>query len=178
MATLPVAVPEGSKKSLPAATAEAATSVVLASVPMAVFSAVFRLAAVAAGVAPMVKLPVGGGDALDAVNETEAVVPSGRLKVRLSWSPGLGLVAGLLVPSVTDSLLGEPDGPVTVAPVSDDDTELNFRPNGEPATSSATETVVGVGGVEVVLGPVITRRPRPVVPSACARSDITCFNPA
>src|ERR1700733_14877405 len=68
LVTAPVAVPAGSKKSLPAATAEAATSVVLASVPIAEFSAVFRLPAVAAGFAPMVKLPAGGGFALDAVN--------------------------------------------------------------------------------------------------------------
>src|ERR1700731_447651 len=66
--TLPVAVPDGSKKSLPAATAEAATSVVLASVPIAVVSAVFRLPAFNAGVEPMLKLPAGGGFALDAVN--------------------------------------------------------------------------------------------------------------
>jgi hypothetical protein len=68
LATVPVAVPDGSKKSFPAAIAEAATSVVLASVPTAVFSAVFRLAAVAVGVAPMLKLPAGGGFALYAVN--------------------------------------------------------------------------------------------------------------
>ena len=68
LATLPVAVPDGSKKSLPAATAEAATSVVLASVPIDEFSAVFKLAAVAAGFAPMVKLPVGGGFVFVAVN--------------------------------------------------------------------------------------------------------------
>ncbi len=58
-----------------------------------------------------------------------------------------------------------------VAPVSVDETALNFRPNGEPATSSATCTEVGVGEER-------TRRPRPLVPSACARSEITCFNPA
>ena len=68
LATLPVAVPAGSKKSCPASTAEAATSEVLASVPIAVFSAAFRFAAVAAGVAPMAKLPVGKGDWLEAVN--------------------------------------------------------------------------------------------------------------
>lgn len=53
LATAPVAELDGSKKSLPAATAEAATSVVFASVPMAVFRAELRLAAVAAGVAPI-----------------------------------------------------------------------------------------------------------------------------
>src|ERR1700685_222337 len=88
----------------------------------------------------------------------------------LSWSPGLGLVA----PRLTETLAGEPDGPVAVAPVSDEDIELSFMPNGEPATSSATEPVVGAA----TLGGVITRRPRPVVPSACARSAITCFKPA
>ena len=65
---LPVAVPDASKKSLPAAIAEAATSEVLASVPIELFRAAFRLAAVAVGVAPMLKLPVGGGFALEAVN--------------------------------------------------------------------------------------------------------------
>jgi hypothetical protein len=41
------------KKSLPAATADAAASEVSASLPIAAVSAVCRLAAVAAGVAPM-----------------------------------------------------------------------------------------------------------------------------
>ncbi len=69
---------------------------------------------------------------------------------------------------------GEPAGPVTVEPVSCDEIAFTFRPNGEPATSSATCTEVGVAtGVE------ITTRPRPLVPrSACWRSAITCFNPA
>ena len=53
LATAPAAELDGSKKSLPAATADAATSVVFASVPIAVFSAEFRLAAVAAGVVPI-----------------------------------------------------------------------------------------------------------------------------
>src|SRR5882672_2759367 len=94
-------------------------------------------------------------------------VPSGRLKVKLTLSPLPGLVA----PRSIETEGGEPAGPVTVAPVSDDDTELSFRPNGEPATSSPTETEVGVGAD-------ITRRPRPLVPrSACWRSEITVFNP-
>ena len=77
----------------------------------------------------------------------------------------------MAAPTAIEIAAGEPEGPVTVAPVRFDDTELNFKPNGEPATSSATETDVAVGCV-------ITRRPRPVVPSACARSAITCFKPA
>ena len=65
---LPVTVAAELKKSLPAWIADAATSEVLASVPIAVVSAAFRLAAVAAGVVPMAKLPVGGGVALEAVS--------------------------------------------------------------------------------------------------------------
>jgi hypothetical protein len=60
------------KKSLPASTADAATSEVLASLPIAVFSAVFRLAAVVvvelAGGGSIKKLPVGGGFVVVAVN--------------------------------------------------------------------------------------------------------------
>src|ERR1700682_2527918 len=68
LTTLPVAVPAELKKSLPAATADAGTSEVLASVPIAVFSAALRLAAVTVEVAPMAKLPTGGGVALEAVS--------------------------------------------------------------------------------------------------------------
>ena len=78
-----------------------------------------------------------------------------------------------MAPRLTEIADGEPEGPVTVAPVKDDDTELSFRPNGEPATSSATDTVVGVAA-----GLDITSRPVPVVPSATARSAMICFNPA
>src|SRR5258708_17486378 len=60
LTTLPVAVPAELKKSLPAATADAATSEVLASVPIAMFSAALRLAAVSVAVAPRAKLPTGG----------------------------------------------------------------------------------------------------------------------
>ena len=96
------------------------------------------------------------------------MVPSGRLKVKLTWSPGFGLVA----PRSTETAAGEPEGPVTVAPVSVEETEFSLRPNGEPATSSDTCTDVGVGDE-------ITSRPSPLVPrSACCRSAITCFSPA
>lgn len=84
VATAPVALLEGSKNSFPATTADAATSVVFASVPIEVFNAEFRLAAVAAGVEPIAKEPDGGGFALDAVNVTDDVVPSGRLKLRVT----------------------------------------------------------------------------------------------
>ena len=143
LTTLPVAVPVVLKKSLPASMAEAATSVVLASVEIALVSAVLRLAAVAVEVAPMAKLPAGGGVALDAVSWIDCDVPSGRLNATLIVSPLLGLVG----PRSTEIAAGDPEGPVTVAPVSVDDTALSFRPNGEPATSSATCTEVGVGVV-------------------------------
>src|SRR6266702_1164575 len=90
LTTLPLAVPSVLKKLSPASTAEAATSLVLASVPIAVFSAALRFAVVAAGVAPIAKLPVGVGTALEAVNWKDSVVPSGRLKAKLILSPELG----------------------------------------------------------------------------------------
>src|SRR3978361_1679950 len=71
------------KKSLPAATADAATSEVFASVPIEAVSAALRLADVAAGVAPIAKLPVGGGVALEAVSLIDSMVPSGRLNEKL-----------------------------------------------------------------------------------------------
>src|SRR6185437_14585115 len=120
------------KKLSPASTADAATSEVLASVLIDEFSAESKLDAVSAGVEPIVKLPAGAGEVLVAVSETVWVVPSGRLKVRLTLSPGFGLVA----PKSTEIAAGEPDGPETVAPVSDEDTEFSLRPKGEPATSS------------------------------------------
>src|SRR5437868_1513056 len=67
LAAVPIAV-SVLKKLSPAATADAATSAVLASVPIELFSAAFRLAAVAVGVVPIVKLPVGGGAVFVAVN--------------------------------------------------------------------------------------------------------------
>ena len=151
-ADVPIAELSVLKKLSPASTAEAATREVLASVEIDEFSAVLKFAAVAAGVEPMVKLPVGGGDVLVAVNWTESVVPSGSLKVKLIVSPGLGLPV-----KFTEIEGGEPVGPVAVALVSDDDTELSLRPNGEPAESSATCT-------DVVVGVVTSRWPIPLGP--------------
>ncbi len=68
LTTLPAAVPSVLKKLSPASTAEAATSLVLASVPIAVFKAALRFAVVNAGVVPIAKLPLGVGTALEAVN--------------------------------------------------------------------------------------------------------------
>ena len=72
LVTLPVAVPEVLKKSLPACIAEAATSLVLARVPIAVFSAALRLAAVAVVSTPMAKVPAGCGVALEAVSAIDS----------------------------------------------------------------------------------------------------------
>src|SRR5438445_7324052 len=68
LATVPIAVPSVLKKLSPAATADAATSAVLASVLIELLRAAFRFAAVAVDEAPMVKLPVGGGVVVVAVN--------------------------------------------------------------------------------------------------------------
>src|SRR3954453_12179414 len=67
------------KKSEVAATAEAATSAVLASVPIAPEGAALRLAEVAAGVAPITKPFAGGGTEFEAVSWMVSVEPSGRL---------------------------------------------------------------------------------------------------
>src|SRR5688500_11076356 len=104
--------------------AEAATSDVFASVPTELVSAALRLAAVAAGVAPIAKLPAGVGTALEAVSCTVSLVPSGRLKVKLTASPSAGLVA----PRSIEMAGGVPAGPVMVAPVNDDDTDCSFMP--------------------------------------------------
>ena len=90
VATAPVALLDGSKKSLPAATADAATRSVFATFPIEVFKAALRLAAVAAGVAPIAKVLAGAGVVLDAVNVTDDVVPSGRLKLSVTASPNAG----------------------------------------------------------------------------------------
>jgi len=68
LTTLPVAVPAELKKSLPAANADAATSEVLASFPIAAFNAAYRLAAVTVEFTPIAKLPGGGGVALEAAS--------------------------------------------------------------------------------------------------------------
>src|SRR4051795_1278229 len=68
LTTPPAAVPVVLKKSLPASIADAATSDVLASLPIALFSAALSAVAVRVGVAPMAKLPAGGVVALEAIS--------------------------------------------------------------------------------------------------------------
>ena len=69
-----------SKKSCAAAIADAAVSCVPASVLTDWVSAACRLAAVAAGFAPIVNVSVGGGDAVVAVIVRSWVVPSGSVE--------------------------------------------------------------------------------------------------
>jgi len=161
---VPVAVPSVLKKLSPASTAEAATSEVLASVEIADVSALLKLVAVWAVVAPMAKVPDGGGFALLAVKVMESVVPSGSLKVTLKVSPELGCPPA----KSTENCAGEPEGPVTVAFVSVDETEFSFNPKGEVAESSATvvnvEDAGGVGGGDAGAGAVTTSRPMPLAP--------------
>src|ERR1700693_3379840 len=95
------------------------------------------------------------------------LVLSGRGRLDWAASPLLGFD-----PSVTDAVLGEPVGWVTVAPVRLELTPASLNPNGDPATSSLIETVDPTTGG-------ITRRPSPLAPrSAWLRSEITCLSPA
>jgi hypothetical protein len=106
------------KKLLAAAMAEAAGSAVWARLPTALVSAVCRLVAVAVALAPMVNWFAPGGDAVVACSVMVWLEPSGS--VRLNWieSPAFGLE-----PRSTEIDGGEPEGPVTVAPV-----RLEFTP--------------------------------------------------
>jgi len=91
----------------------------------------------------------------------------GQIERKAHHIPSLGLVA----PRSTETNDGVPEGPLTVAPVSDEEIAVSFNPNGEPATSSATFTEVGVGEV-------MTRRPRPLVPmSACGARNHGLIRP-
>src|SRR5712671_6892776 len=100
-----------------------------------------RLAAVAAGVAPIVKESTPGGDAVVAVIVSCCVVPSGRLNIRLSASPGFGFTD-----RSTEIAGGVPVGPISWAPVKLPPTLASLKPNGDPATSSLSDTrVPGVG---------------------------------
>src|SRR5690242_5146264 len=76
LTAFPVATLPALKKSLPAATAEAAFSEVLASAVIALLSADCRFAVVAAGEPPMAKLLDGSGVVFEAVSWTDSVVPS------------------------------------------------------------------------------------------------------
>src|SRR6185312_10542354 len=157
-----------SKKLLDAAIAEAAVSEVLPIWLRPAVRAACRLIAVAAAVAPMVNWLVPGVVEAVACSVNFCVVPSGRLNVKVTVSPSLGLPA----PRSTEMAAGEPVGPLTVAPVRVELTPASLRPNGEPATSSFIETTEPEAGG-------ITRRPSPSAPrSAWLRSEMTCLRPA
>src|SRR5580698_6464398 len=90
--------------------------------------------------------------------------PSGRVSWNAIVCPALGLDV-----IATESDGGDPDGPVTVAPVSPEFTPASWKPNGEPSWPTFT--------VEPLL--LMVRRPRPLVPwSASWRSVMTCVRPA
>jgi hypothetical protein len=115
-------------------------------------SAVCRLVAVAAALAPMVNWLAPGGEAVVACSVIAWLEPSGSVRLNVMLSPALGLE-----PSATEIDAGEPDGPVTVAPVRLELTPLSVNPNGEPATSSLIDTVDPEAGG-------MTRRPSPLAP--------------
>ena len=156
------------KKLSAAAIADAAGNAVCARLPTAVVSAACRLVAVAPGVAPMVNWLAPGGEFAVACSVMLWLVPSGSVKLNWIESPGFGVAA---VRS-TEINFGEPEGPVTAAPVKVEFTLASLKPNGEPATSSPTVTTEP----PPVAG--INRRPSPPPTSACWRSVITCVSPA
>jgi hypothetical protein len=119
----------------------------------------------------MVNWPAAGGEDVVAVNVRFCVVPSGRLNVNVTVSPGLGL------PPVKSTVMlfglaGGPLGPDTVPPpVRLDVTLASLMPNGELTAFSAIDTWFAPGEV-------IDRRPCAPTPSACWRSLSTCLKPA
>ena len=88
--------------------AEAAGSAVCARLPIAPVSAVCRLVAVAAGVAPMVNWFAPGGESVVACSVMVWLDPSGRVRLNAIESSGIGLVD----PRLTEIDGGEPAGPV------------------------------------------------------------------
>src|SRR5581483_8156135 len=106
-----------------------------------------------AGVAPIVNWLAPGGDAVVACSVIVWFEPSGRLRLNWIVSPLFGFVA-----RATEIDGGDPDGPVTVAPVSVALAPASLKPNGEPAASSLIETVDPDGAG-------MMRRPRPFVPA-------------
>src|SRR5579864_4173316 len=151
------------KKSLAAATAEAAGSAVCARLVIALVNAVCRLPAVALALAPMVNWFAPGGEAVVACRVMVWLEPSGKVRPKAMVSPALGLA-----PRLTASDGGALD--VTVAPVKFEVMLATLKPNGEVAESSASDTLEPA--------PPTTRRPVPVPTSACRRSLVTWTRPA
>src|SRR5712672_1410370 len=136
-----------------AVVAEAATSDVSLSVFIDAVSEDCKFSVVAAVSTPIANEPAGGGVVVVAVSSIDSVVPSGRLKMNLTLSPLLGLTP----PRSTVAAGGTPAGCVMVAPVSDELTEDNFRPNAEPSSATLVTVVVADGDVTA-------SRPIPRVP--------------
>src|SRR6266852_3432759 len=143
LTTLPPVVADRLKKLSDAAIAEAATSDVSLSFWIDAVNAPCRFSVVAAVSTPIANEPAGGGVTVVAVNSIDSVVPSGRLKLNLTFSPLLGLTP----PRSTVTASGTPVGCVMVAPVSDVLTEASFRPNGEPSSARLVTVVVSNGEV-------------------------------
>src|SRR4029453_12468751 len=120
---VPVTVADGLKKLSDAAIADAATSDVSPSVWIEDVNVACRFVVVAAVSTPIRNEPVGGGFFVVAVSTMCSLVPSGRLKLTVTFSPSFGLTA----PRSTVTAGGAPVGCVTVAPVSDELIEARFN---------------------------------------------------
>src|SRR5215211_4503839 len=99
----------------------------------------------------MVNAPAAGGDEVVAVRLSVSCDPSGSLSVNAMLSPGLGLPV-----KATAICGGDPEGVLAVAPVRFELAPTSLKPKGEPAASSARDTVPAAA--------VITSRPRPLLP--------------
>src|ERR1700733_6060194 len=112
----------------------------------------------------MANCPAPGGEVVVAFRLMVWLEPAGR--VRLNWrgSPAFGFE-----PTEMETVAGEPDGPLTAAPVNVEFTLDNWKPNGEPSWLNVTFAPL----------PPTVSRPRPLVPSsACSRSLMTWVSPA
>ena len=126
------------KKSLAAATADAAESEVAASLPTEAVNAVCRFVAVTSLVAPMVNSFGPGVAEVVAVSVMLSLEPSGSVKRYWMVSPAAGLAA----PRSSGQRRRGAARPVTVAPVRVEFTPASLKPNGETASSGERSPLV------------------------------------
>ena len=165
---IPVATLAVLKKLSPAAIAEAATSVVLASVPIARIQRGVEIGGRRAPASlPIAKLPVGGGDRGRRRQLHRRGGAVGQIEGEADLVAGVGIGGAEIDRDRRPAIRSVRS---RWRRVSDDDTVLSLRPNGEPAASSATDTDVGVGDGHGRAGRGRRCRDRPAL-----RSAMTCL---